>query len=187
MDIIRRIAAVGVIIYAFMPSMGFASPEEGKTGLFGEMGWRHDPGAFVVEAGVATHLTRHLSARGAFIFFAEENLDHTYGGISGGLRWNFGKDVSPFIGAGFFYGSDEDEQLADNDGVDNDGDGWTDEQGETKDVVTDSMFTVYPEAGLHLWITDNIRITGSVKYYETTKSSTHDFWMGTGGITLFYE
>ncbi len=187
MNMVKLAAVVCLPLFLLIPVAAFASPEEGRSGIFGEMGWRDDPSAFVAELGVATYLTRHISARGSAIFFAEDSLNHTYGGVGGGLRLNFGKDLSPFIGAGFFYGQDKDDVVADNDGIDNDGDGWTDEPGEEKEVITDSMLTVYPEVGLHLWITDNIRLTGSLKYYETTKSSTHDFWMGTGGVTVFFE
>ena len=186
MDFIRKIMVTGIFIYTLLPVNSLAMSNEGKIGLFGEMGWRDDPAAFVAEAGVAGYLTDNLSARAAFIFFAEENLVHTYGGISGGLRLNLGEEVSPFIGAGFFYGTDEEDVPADNDGIDNDRDGTVDEAGETKEVVTDSIFTIYPEAGIHVWLSDNFRITWSNKYYQTNKGIDHNFWMTTGGITLFY-
>ena len=56
---------------------------------------------------------------------------------------------------------------ATNDGVDNNNNGQVDEWGETDEVISDVLLSIYPEIGVHLWAGDHMRLTVSGKYHVT--------------------
>lgn len=76
-------------------------------------------------------------------WFAHDDL---YQGVSGSARLRAGDVLSVFAGAGLLAGKAEEE--ANDDGVDNDGDGTVDEAGEVE--IYDLTAFVYPEVGLTL-------------------------------------
>ncbi len=65
-----------------------------------------------------------------------------YFGLDLGVRSNLAWRVSPFVGAGTFielFSDDLDNLL--------------------------SLYTIYPEAGIHLWLTESVRLTASSRYH----------------------
>ena len=61
------------------------------------------------------------------------------------------------------------------DGLDNDDDLSIDEVGETESEVT-FFNAVYPEIGMHYWVTGSTRLTGSASYFITSDGRDSDFW-----------
>lgn len=127
-------------------------------------------------------ITEHLTARGGLSFFLSEGTG-LHGGIEGGLRGELPGRIAPFLGAGLFLGSWSDDVLADSDGIDNDNDNLIDEPGEEKEV-TDYLSAVYPELGVHFWLTESVRVTASTRYYITSKGRGNDRKMTGIGLAV---
>ena len=100
---------------------------------------------------------------------------NAFGGINLGVRAQSPTRVAPFVGAGVFAGASSYYELADSDGVDNDDDFFIDEPGEERET-NDYFAAVYPEVGVHAWLTSNWRATASASYLVTTEGRDHDFW-----------
>ena len=79
------------------------------------------------------------------------------------------------MGVGGFLGINEYHENADRDGFDNDDDGIADELGE-QDENYKAIVAVYPEVGLHAWLTGSTRLTASGRYYVTEEGRDDDFW-----------
>ena len=92
-----------------------------------------------------------------------------------GVRFQTPTRIAPFAGAGAFVGGNKFSRLADNDSVDNDDDGFIDESGERKDAYK-GFVAVYPEVGVHAWLTGTKRLTLSARYYVTEEGRKDDFW-----------
>jgi len=135
-------------------------------------------GEIMGEGSITEHLTGRVGL--AFFFGLDTGL---FGGIEGGLRGELPGRVAPFAGAGLFLGSWTDDELADSDGIDNDEDNVTDEPGEEKEV-TDYLSAVYPELGIHFWLTESMRITASTRYYITSKGRDNDRRMTGLGLAV---
>lgn len=127
-------------------------------------------------------ITEYLTGRAGLSFFLSDDTG-LHGGIEGGVRGELPGLVSPFVGAGMFLGRWTDDELADSDGIDNDGDGIVDEVGEEEELV-DYLAAVYPELGIHLWLTKSIRVTFSTRYYVTSKGRGSDRKMSGLGLAV---
>lgn len=92
-----------------------------------------------------------------------------------GFRVQTPTRVAPFAGVGGFLGINRFYEDADNDGVDNDDDGFTDEFGEEDDRYK-AITAVYPEVGIHAWLNGKTRLTASGRYYVTDEGRDDDFW-----------
>ncbi len=103
--------------------------------------------------------------------------DRWTAGVDFGTRAEIPARISPFVGLGVYTGYREQQVDAHNDGLDNDDDDRIDEWGEQKSEIEDAMAAVYPEVGLHAWLTSQWRITGSARYYITTNGRQHDAWV----------
>ena len=132
------------------------------------------------EAMVEIPINETLSGRFGVAFFHSEQTD-LHGGLELGLRANFGATISPFIGAGVFLGSWSETVAADSDGIDNDNDYLIDEWDEEVEEV-DTLLAAYPEVGVHLWLGERLRLTGSARYYVTTAGRDSDRRMVGFGI-----
>ena len=160
---------------------------DGKKGLYLDLGGRSDPTAIAGELGAVGYLSEHISVRGSLAFLLLEENDEILLGVNGGVRYNFGERFSPFVGLGMFVGSSEEETPAEDDNIDNDNDGSIDEDGEVISETKDEMASIYPEAGLHIWATDRIRLTVSTKYHVTTMGRDYDFQMNSLGLTFIFD
>jgi hypothetical protein len=116
-----------------------------KKGVYLDLGGRSDPNALAGELGFAAFPYKHISYRASFSFLLYEKNDDILLGVNGGVRYNFGEKFSPFVGLGSFLGSNQEEIPAENDNIDNDNDGSTDEDGEviteTKDVMASRLLS----------------------------------------------
>ena len=64
--------------------------------------------------------------------------------------------------------------IADNDGIDNNDNRVVDEMGELDDRLA-GFVSIYPELGVHAWLTPKWRLTGSVSYHLSTEGRDNDF------------
>ncbi|MBU1172749.1 MAG: hypothetical protein KKD44_24590 [Proteobacteria bacterium] len=155
-----------------------AAPE--NVGIYIELGAGNDPDVMGGEIGMFGYTSDHLSLRGGIAFLASERFDDVFSGASAGFRLNLFAPkarVSPFIGMGIFAGYTKEEEPAEDDGLDNDDDGTIDESGEKKEIIENVIGTIYPEAGLHIWVSPSSRLTFSNKYNFTSEGRENDFWI----------
>jgi len=155
-----------------------------KTGIYCELGGRADPDIIGGEIGLYRYQSEILSLSGGLSFLASEDLADLFTGLNVGARLNTPGPLQAFIGLGVFLGYSKERASADNDWIDNDDDGFTDEYGEEKEIIDNVLGSIYPEAGIHLWISDKTRLTLTAKYQITTEGSDHNFWMYNFGIAI---
>lgn len=115
---------------------------------------------------------RKTTVRFGLSFLASEQTD-LHGGYEAGARINGPWRISPFLGGGIFAGSWTTYEPAADDGLDNDDDSLIDEAGEKRENI-DHLWAIYPEAGLHIWLTDTLRLTGTYRHYFTTDGRDSD-------------
>ncbi len=157
-----------------------------KQGVSIDLGGRTDPLAIGGEISILGEIYDRVSFKAGLSFLGLEN-DNLFGGYTMGIQYRTGHRLSPFIGLGAFYGYSERKDDAEDDNIDNDNDGFVDESGEEKEVIDDTIASLYPEIGMHFWVTDKTRLTMSSKYQITTKGRDHDFWMfSLGRVNLSY-
>lgn len=101
--------------------------------------------------------------------------DDWFAGLDMGLRTQSPSRFAPFAGIGTFLGGNTNKTLANTDGRDNDDDGSIDEFNELKNDPA-LMASVYPELGVHWWVTSDLRLTSSAQYHFTTDGRDSDFW-----------
>lgn len=133
------------------------------------------PYSIALEVGAEAYAGEVLSLNGSLTLLSHEDVEETLGGLKLGVRAALPARISPFVGLGAYYGYAEESRDADEDGIDNDGDGFIDEAGEDESVVTSSMATAYPEIGLHLWVTDSARLTLRYAYNLSSFGRRSDF------------
>lgn len=171
-----------LFLFNFSTATILHAEESGFTGAYLEIGGQTDPTAIGIGFGGFKYNYRYLTTRMAVYVLGSESVDDVFLGADAGVRMELGTRVSPFVGLGGYYGYHSDQVPAENDGLDNDGDGQVDEGGEKDAQIDRSMATIYPEAGLHIWIDKTNRLTLSGKYHITTEGRDTDFWLFCFGI-----
>ncbi len=171
-----------LIVFLFCASTGLHAEEAGFTGAYLEIGGQTDPTSIGIGFGGFKYNYRYLTTRMALYVLGSESVDDVFLGADAGVRMELGTRVSPFVGLGGYYGYHSDQVPAENDKLDNDGNGQVDEGGEKDTQIDRSMATIYPEAGVHIWIDDTNRLTLSGKYHITTEGRDTDFWLFCFGI-----
>jgi hypothetical protein len=148
---------------------------KGKWGPYAGLAGRFEPFAFGGEAGAFHYPTSYLEYRGSMSGLLYENDTPVTGGLFGGARLQTPTRLAPFVGLGA-YGGFTPEFITNDDGHDNDNDGFVDEAGEEN--RRDAVFAVVPEAGVHFWLTPQWRLTGGLSYLVTTDGG-DDFLLST--------
>ncbi|MDA7977492.1 MAG: hypothetical protein MPJ50_01825 [Pirellulales bacterium] len=157
---------------------------DGGTGLFAGAAGTTDPGAAGAELGAFHYFREDIEGRASFAWLTNSAADDSFLGVNLGARVQTPSRVAPFAGLGVFGGYSEFSEVADSDGIDNDDNGFIDERGEEKESVDGALGAVYPELGVHFWLTSHIRLTAAASYYVTTKGRDYDHWMY--GVSLGY-
>jgi hypothetical protein len=96
-----------------------------------------------LDAAMTTCPTEYSMVRAGFSYYGTHAF--LYEGITASGRLKIGDTLAPWIGVGVLAGIAEDRG-ADDDGLDNDGDGTVDEAGEAN--IRDASLFGYPEVGL---------------------------------------
>jgi hypothetical protein len=78
--------------------------------------------------------------------------------------------LAPFVGAGAMAGLSDRYIVTDRGTLDVDGDGEPDKQ-------TDPFVAVYPELGVHFWLTGHSRSTLGARYLFTSEGRNEDMWL----------
>jgi len=166
------------------------APEKSDwDGLYTEFGVRSRsntiPGVMTGVIGIIHEdLRSGASIRGGLSFYTTDEKPDILTGAELGMRFHMGSTVAPFIGIGGFVCSSEEEVRADDDGIDNDGDGVIDEAGETKSQTKDIIGGIYPEVGVHVWLSKYVGLNASLKYHITTEGRKFYYRISTVGMYM---
>jgi hypothetical protein len=145
----------------------------GKGGPYAGLSGAGDPFAMGGEAGWFHYPTSYLEWHGGVAGLLYEGNTSGSVGVTGGARVQVPARFAPFAGIGA-YGGVTPYNLHDNDGIDNDGNGLVDEVGEE---TRDAVLAIYPEAGVHFWLTPEWRMTASTSYWVAVTDKVDGFWM----------
>ena len=133
-----------------------------------------DKALAAIDIGAESYATSYLTARGSLMLVAGQ--DDIFTGLDLGLRLQSPTRLAPFAGVGTFAGYAREVVPAEDDWIDNDEDGFIDEDGEDKKRFSGLLASVYPEVGAHFWWTPGIRFTTFSRYMVTTEGRAADFW-----------
>jgi len=145
----------------------------GKGGPYAGMSGVGDPFAMGGEAGWFQYPTSYLEWHGGLAGLLYEGNTSATIGVTGGARVQTPSRLAPFMGIGA-YGGVTPYNLHDDDGFDDDGNGLVDDFGEE---TNDHVLAIYPEAGVHFWLTPEWRITASTSYWVAVTDEVDGFWM----------
>lgn len=148
---------------------------DGRSGRYIGFSGADDPGALGAEFGVFTYVDPAVEMRAGVKGLLGTGAEDWFAGIDLGARVQAPSRLAPFAGVGTFIGGNGRQVGARDDFIDNDDDGAIDERGETK-TRGEFMASVYPELGVHYWLTSDLRMTGSAQYHVTTDGRDSDFW-----------
>ncbi|MFC1467387.1 hypothetical protein ACFLQY_01655 [Verrucomicrobiota bacterium] len=164
-------------------------PRVHDPGFYAEIGGGSDPSALWGAGGIEGYLADYFSLyAGVFVAGVEDITSRgsdSYSGLTLGMRFCVPHRVSPYIGAGVAAGWGRYYVLADNDGRDNDNDGYIDESGE-EEREYEIINSVFPEAGIHLWLDERQRLTFNYRYHYTSEGEDEDYWTANLGFLIHY-
>ncbi|QDT39548.1 hypothetical protein [Stratiformator vulcanicus] len=132
------------------------------------------PVAAGAEFGLVYFPASWVEARGTLAGVIAEGAETANGGLNLALRAHSPTRLSPFVGVGSYIGAGKRTLSAEDDQRDNDGDLFIDEAGEESEE-SHGFLTIYPEAGLHYWLSPSFRLTGSAAYHVTSQGRDADF------------
>jgi hypothetical protein len=133
---------------------------KGKGGPYAGLAGGLDNFALGGEAGVFSYPTSYAELHGGFAGLIHEGEHPLSIGLIGGARLQSPSRLAPFAGAGAYGGLTPGITTNDN-GYDNDHDGQIDEWDEDE---RDLVAGVFPEAGVHFWLTPDWRLTAAASY-----------------------
>jgi len=153
---------------------------EGKGGLYLGAAVADEPVSVGGDLGVFYYPYSWAEGHIGLSGLAGTGAEDLFLGVNTGVRFQTPTRLAPFAGLGLFGGYSEDEHPADH--------VWVDSEGYLRSTDTDYGFlgAVYPEVGIHYWLTSKVRLTGSGAYYITTEGRDADFWfvgLGLGFLT----
>ncbi len=146
-----------------------------KLCLFIASDLSRNPRALGLEVGAEAYNGDIFSLYGSMMLLGHQHVEEVLSGYKLAIRATTPYRISPYAGMGLFYGYSETEEKADEDNIDNDGDGLVDESGENRTVVNDWMATFYPEIGVHLWVNKEVRFTANYTYNFSSRGRQSDF------------
>ncbi|MEZ6059209.1 MAG: hypothetical protein R3C19_02490 [Planctomycetaceae bacterium] len=126
-------------------------------------------GVLGAELGVLRFPTAYSEIRGGLK--GQLNSGTGTAGLDVSARLQTPTRLAPFIGVGGYLGGGSDVSAV-SDGRDNDHDGFIDEVGEKR---SQGIFTLYPEAGLHFWMTPKSRLSLVAQVHLAPQSDVDDF------------
>ncbi len=181
------VVAVGLGLFAGAAlaeeGSGFPSWKAPSDALFSLAGaGRFDPDAGGGEIGGEKYINDWSSAHAGLAFLFADGFDEEFFlGVNLGARIAVPWWLSPFAGVGVYGGWSELEILA---ALFSDDPGAPDDQRVVETDEGSLLGAIFPEIGVHLWVTDNLRITGLARYYVTTEGRALDYWYYGGGIAI---
>ncbi len=142
-----------------------------KGGLYVQAAGQTAPFNLGGEIGGFHYWTPCLSGRIGLQGLASTNADGFFAGLNTGVRVQPPTRLAPFAGVGAFGGAT---------------DFWEDTENCCPHCEDDirGIVGVYPELGVHYWLTGRSRVSLSGSYLVTTEGRKDDFWFY--GVTLAF-
>ena len=147
---------------------------KGKGGPYAGLSGAGDPFAMGGEAGWFHYPTSYLEWHGGLAGLLYEGEASATGGVTAGARLQSPSRLAPFVGMGTYAGASPKMFEDGPNFMDDDGDGQIDEPDE---LGKDGVLAIYPEAGVHFWLTPEWRLTGSASYWTALTEKADGFWM----------
>lgn len=147
---------------------------KGKSGPYAGLSGAGDPFAMGGEAGWFHYPTSYLEWHAGLAGLLYEGETPATGGVTAGARLQSPSRLAPFVGLGAYGGFTPKMFLNGPNYIDDDGDGEIDESDE---LGNDGVIAIYPEAGVHFWLTPEWRLTGSTSYWVAVDEDLDGFWM----------
>lgn len=160
--------------------------QEGKAGYFVSAGAQRigsERTTGGLEVGCEGYVQSYLTTRTSLLVFA--GIEDAYLGGDAGIRLQAPTRVAPFVGLGTFHGFAWESVSAEDDFQDNDDDGAIDEFGEEKERFSGWISSIYPEVGVHAWLSADVRLSVQGRYLITTEGRDADDWWYGGSIAVF--
>ena len=136
---------------------------EGKGGLYVQGAGQSSPPAAGGEIGAFGYGPSWLSGRIGLALLGGTDANDLFTGLNMGVRVQSPSRVSPFGGLGVFAGYSEEEVYDENCGC-------------RDETVDNTFFAIYPEIGVHFWLTGKTRLTASGSHFINSEGRDHDFW-----------
>lgn len=152
-----------------------------KSGGYVSFAGRDEPVSGGLEVGMFHYSSPWFEQQVGLQALLHEGGHQLTGGLNGKLRLQVPSRLAPFVGIGGFIGWSGMES-AENDLIDNDGDGSIDELGEYDHELT---LAIFPEAGVHFWLNHRTRLTASANYYMTSSERDDGFVLYSVGLSFF--
>ena len=153
-----------------------------KGGIYTAGIYQRDPSSVGGEIGVFSYPVPFAEGHVGIMGIGGTAQKNLFLGLNGGVRVQTPTRIAPFAGVGAFGGfsaaetmtflmADENDPMHDHYGY-----GYEDE------TNASAIAGIYPELGVHCWLTSRLRISGSASCYVTTTGREHDSWAF--GLTL---
>lgn len=133
------------------------------AGAYTTLTMKPDTVGFGGELGVLAYPLPWAEAHMGATYFGPASDDTWFTGLTMGMRLESPTFVAPFVGVGLTTGYDLDAIRQEFQHFD------------YRRPTRGYMVAIYPEAGIHYWITENFRVTGSASYYVSSKGRDSDF------------
>lgn len=133
------------------------------------------------EVGVTNYSLPWLSSKLALAGQLNSGARNAFVGMNSAVHVSTPTRVAPFIGAGLFGGVDIATVINTLGNDDED-----DEDDDVEDTKTQFLGAIYPEAGVHVWLTGRTRLSASASYWVTTEGRHDDFWYYGLGLTFSF-
>jgi hypothetical protein len=163
---------------------------EGKSGVYIGGGGATEPATGGGEVGIFTYPYSWLETHAGALVLAGTGDQNLFAGATLGMRAQTPSRLAPYFGGGAFAGATASEVInALEEGDDDDfplPEPENPQNPSKNDDRTDFIAGVFPEAGLHLWLTPSVRLSAGGSYYVTTDGRDSDFWYYGGGISYVF-
>jgi hypothetical protein len=137
------------------------------------------PGTIGGELGLFYFPNASVEGRVGAVGLLGTGDQNAFGGFTAGLRTQLPSRLAPFTGAGVLAATGK--RSLESDRLDNDHDLLIDESDEEE---IESYFAVFPEAGVHFWLTPYWRLTAAASYHVTSSGRDDDQWLFGIGLSL---
>ncbi len=164
-----------------------ALDNDSDASVYFELGGSNDPDSIGGSIGVSVDASDYFTWNGGLTYLASEHSSDVFGGLSLGMRTRATKyPVMPFVGFGVFSGITKETVSADDDGIDNNGDGEIDEVGEEDEIIDDVLCSFYPEVGLNVMLSKNSGMMVLAKHHFTSEGAKYKFWMYSMVFSIYF-
>jgi len=154
-----------------------------SRGIYVGGGGATDPVTGGGEVGIFTYPYSWLESHAGALVLAGTGEQNLFAGATAGVRVQTPSRVAPYVGGGAFLGMTASEII---NSSGNDDDDFPPPELEDTEDKNEFIAGVFPEAGVHYWLTPSLRLSAGASYYVTTAGRDADFWYYGGGFSYVF-